>query len=196
MTDRSEEYRAIVDKRHRRQVKALSRPPFIVGDLVYLPLPNGKMAFTEAEYYELVSACLWSEMKQGYVQGHYKYAPQRKLHKWLWYNINGEIPKDRCMDHINRNRLDNRLENLRVVTHSQNSRNALGTKGTSKYPGVSLDPRCAEKKWRASIQKEWEHYSLGYYYTEEEAFAAYYAKAIELGVENSVPMKPKEIKHE
>jgi hypothetical protein len=183
MTDRSAEYRAIVDQYSPR--RKLKRPPFILNNLVYIPLQNGNTAFTEAEYYELVIGCSWSEMVEGYVQGHYKYSPRRKLHKWLWYHINGEIPKNMCMDHINRNRLDNRLENLRVVTYSDNARNAKKRGGTSKYPGVSFCSR--DKKWRAFIQKELKQYSLGYHDTEEEAFAAYYAKAVELGVEHSIP---------
>ena len=97
------------------------------------------------------------------------------------------------MDHINRNRLDNRLANLRIVTYSDNARNSAKNQQNpaSKYPGVTIDPRCTEKKWRARFNQGRIQYSLGYYYTEEEAFAAYYEKAIELGVEDSIPMKPK-----
>ncbi len=188
MTDKSAEYRAIVDRYQTRQIKALKRPPFILDNLVYLPLPSGRLAFTEAEYYELVNGCLWSENSHGYVMGHQKYAPRRKLHKWLWYHIHGEIPKDRCMDHINRNRLDNRLENLRVVTYSQNSRNTK-KKGTSKYRGVHFDANA--QKWRATILSKGKHYHMGLHCTEDEAYAAYYVKAVELGLEDGISMKPK-----
>lgn len=202
MTDRSEEYRAIVDQYSQR--RKLKRPPFIVGDLVYIPLQDGKLAYTEAEYYELVNGCSWrynitskSRPLFGYVLGPPNWktpsaSQHRTLHRWLWYHVNGEIPKGMCMDHINRNRLDNRLANLRIVTYSDSARNVIknfpkGSGPASKYPGVTFDPKCTEKRWRAVLNKDRTRYSLGYYKTEEEAFAAYYAKAVELGVEHSIP---------
>ena len=57
-------------------------------------------------------------------------------HRIVWEMHNGPIPKDKCIDHINRVRDDNRIENLRLVTSSENalnsklkSTNTLGIKG-------------------------------------------------------------------
>lgn len=51
---------------------------------------------------------------------------------------NGAIPKNHDIDHINGNKLDNRIENLRACTRSQNLMNAkLSKANTSGYKNVS-----------------------------------------------------------
>lgn len=46
-------------------------------------------------------------------------------HRVIWSFFNGEIPDDMEIDHINGNSTDNRLENLRCVTHSDNMNNPI-----------------------------------------------------------------------
>lgn len=57
-----------------------------------------------------------------------------RVHRVVWMSVNGPIPSGFVLDHINGNRSDNRLENLRLVTPKGNSGNSirLGTvaKGT------------------------------------------------------------------
>lgn len=64
-------------------------------------------------------------------------------------------------DHINRNRLDNRLENLRYATPSQNNMNRSGIRG------VSFDK--ANKKWTVSIEAHKKKVWLGRFVSYEDA---------------------------
>lgn len=88
------------------------------------------------------------------------------------------------IDHINGNKLDNRKENLRHATYSQNGANTKkprsnrGKIPTSKYKGVSRSR--TEGKWIAQIGKDDARYCLGRFNDEKEAARAYNAKALEL----------------
>lgn len=87
--------------------------------------------------------------------------------------------KDELVDHINNNKNDNRLMNLRIATASQNSHNKLKQVGrSSKYIGVCFHKR--DKIWNAYITHEKKRYSLGYYENEIDAAKAYNKKALEL----------------
>ena len=75
------------------------------------------------------------------------------------------------VDHINHVRNDNRLFNLRFVTHGENMRNkSVGSKNTSGVTGVSFSK--AKKKYVAQIAVNWKVIHLGYFDTLEEAAAA------------------------
>jgi hypothetical protein len=70
------------------------------------------------------------------------------------------------------NTLDNRDENLRIATVSQNRCNRRATlKNTSGFKGVTWDKD--HSKWRAEIRVERKLKYLGLYNTPEAAFAAY-----------------------
>ena len=63
--------------------------------------------------------------------------PNRKIitvHRLVYETFVGEIPIDYEIDHINTIRDDNRLDNLRIVTHAENNRNPL----TKKHHSESL----------------------------------------------------------
>lgn len=80
------------------------------------------------------------------------------------------------VDHINLNGLDNRRENLRLVTPSQNAANSPGQRGSSKYRGVHWDG--GRRQWIASVAPDGKQEVLGSFYTEEEAARAYDAAAV------------------
>lgn len=72
------------------------------------------------------------------------------------------------VDHINHDKLDNRRQNLRVVTHAENMQNRLPHRGsTSRYRGVYWHAR--KRKWRAVVRMNSKAHHLGQFDSEEEA---------------------------
>lgn len=105
-----------------------------------------------------------------------------QAHSVAWMLTHGRWPVD-MIDHINRVKTDNRLENLREATKSQNMSNAkkhihvkreMGSRLKGAYP-VPNSP-----KFKAQVNHNNIRYYLGRFDTEEEAHAAYRAKAAEL----------------
>lgn len=87
------------------------------------------------------------------------------LHSLLLHEEGKEV------DHINRNRLDNRRENLRLVTRQENSWNK-GKQESNKsgYIGVCFDKKASSKNpWKAYAKHNKKNYNLGFYSTKEEA---------------------------
>jgi hypothetical protein len=94
-----------------------------------------------------------------------------KAHRICWFIYYGDWPiKD--LDHKNNDRSDNRLENLRLATVSENMMNKSKSKGkTSRYKGVSR--RSRDARWKAAATLNYKQVHLGYFDTEEEAALAY-----------------------
>lgn len=101
------------------------------------------------------------------------------VHQLVFLYHKGYIPK--YIDHINRNKLDNRIENLREVTSSENSRNTK-VKGKSKYRGVSWSAQ--KQRWQTRIRIGDKRIWLGLHETEERAAIAYDLAAEYYGVKN------------
>jgi len=81
------------------------------------------------------------------------------------WNLDGKV-----VDHINGDGLDNRIENLQVVTQSQNMMKQRKPAGCSSgYKGVNQ----FRDKWRSRITVNGKTQSLGVYKTEQEAALAY-----------------------
>ena len=71
-----------------------------------------------------------------------------QAHRLAWLYINGELPKKQ-IDHINHNRSDNRISNLRTVTLKENQRNrSINKNNTSGVCGVT---RLSNGGWQAQI---------------------------------------------
>ncbi len=93
-------------------------------------------------------------------------------HRLAWLYEFGRMP-DGILDHINGNRSDNRIDNLREATYSLNHQNrGIMSINTSGFIGVS---KRAYSRWRASITVDGKFISLGSFATKEEASAAYLA---------------------
>ena len=96
-----------------------------------------------------------------------------ELHRFLF----GDAP---VVDHVNRNGLDNRRENLRAATWAQNLQNRLKKPGkSSKFLGVHRDNRKDNltKRWRASIDIDGKKKQIGRFENEEDAARAYNSAA-------------------
>lgn len=83
----------------------------------------------------------------------------------VWCLVNGSWPElDKIIDHVNRNRLDDRISNLRCVSIKENAYN----KGAKGYFWEA-----SRSKWTARLKTDTKHLLLGRFDTEEEAKAAY-----------------------
>jgi hypothetical protein len=95
-------------------------------------------------------------------------------HRIIWKMVHGTDPE--TIDHINGDRSDNKLTNLRSVSLGENLKNQSTPKSnTSGAVGVSYDRRLS--RWRARIGSKY----LGIFPTKEAAVAARAMAAIELG---------------
>jgi hypothetical protein len=101
----------------------------------------------------------------------HRFDAHRLAYLWVYGNVPNQI------DHINGNKSDNRINNLRSCTDSENRRNSKKRKdNTSGYKGVSYFKK--REKWNSRIGIILENGSrryknLGYFNTKEEAYSAY-----------------------
>ena len=93
-----------------------------------------------------------------------------RAHRLAWLYMTGAWPPG-DIDHINRDRADNRWAKLRVATRSQNNANAKRRcDNTSGARGVSWDAK--NKRWRAYVGVGGKQLHLGRFDTVEQAVAA------------------------
>lgn len=105
-------------------------------DYKLLPLGNGVYGIVDNDVYEWAKHYCWKN-HNGYVVS----TKQGTIHRMIM-----ETPNDMFCDHINRNPLDNRRENLRNVTRQQNTFNSIPY-SSSGYKGVHK----SGKKWAVNI---------------------------------------------
>lgn len=124
----------------------------------------------------------WKQKRQGAVDGKFgslektgyvraKLLNKKYLaHRLAWFIVCKQWPQGQ-IDHVNGNRSDNRIANLRVVDQSGNSQNRRGKQrnNQSGYFGV----HASGKKWRAQIRIDRKLKHLGLFDTPELASMAY-----------------------
>lgn len=93
-------------------------------------------------------------------------------HRLVWLHVMGSWPTD-CIDHINGERDDNRIENLRDVSRAVNQQNERKAHKTNKSGLLGVSP--SRDRFKASITRSAKTVHLGTFSTGEEAHAAYVA---------------------
>ena len=119
---------------------------------------NLKLTIKGAGYYQV---CLFKEGKRNYILVHHLI-----VDTFLSSKRNGRLL---VVDHINNNKLDNRPENLQIVTQRVN--NSKDSISTSQYIGVSWEK--SYNKWRAEIRINGRSKFLGRFTQEIDAAKAY-----------------------
>ena len=133
------------------------------------------------EDYERVKLKKWLINGEGYVCTWINKGTKiLRLHNYI---LNHTPSKNSMIDHINHNKLDNRKDNLRIVTHQQNmwNRQKNINKTISKYKGVSyIKQEHRIKRWVAYLFLNKKRITIGRFLTEKEAALAYDNKAKEI----------------
>jgi len=142
-----------------------------------IPTTNGDSIIIDDLDYDLIPHNAWMVNPKGYPQRTFNRNGKRsavKLHKIL-------IQTDLQVDHINHNKLDNRRDNLRIVTSQENAFNRIKSPGTTSiYKGVTKRVRKNKTVWESQIAKDGKRIYIGRFKTEVEAAIAYDARATEL----------------
>lgn len=106
-----------------------------------------------------------------------KVRKQRMIHELVAQAFLPNPQNKPCIDHIDKNRQNNNVSNLRYATHSENNMNACKRSNTSsRFKGVCL--RSKRNTWRAYININRKMRELGEFRNEKEAARAYNTAAI------------------
>ena len=151
---------------------------FLGGKMAVITTAKGDQILVDDEDYEWLSGFVWFIRSSG--SGKVRYAEKndsigegrrtkQRMHRLL---LGFEYGDRRFVDHINGNGLDNRKENLRVCTRTQNTWNqGISSANTSGYKGVSYHK--GKGKWQAGISVNSKRKHLGMFETPEQAHQAY-----------------------
>lgn len=154
---------------------------YIKDNISYIALTNNEYAIVDNEIFNYINKWNWNAhfnitTNTFYAQGH----PHRQhgiilhMHRVIWEYYNGAVPPKMQINHLNHNTLDNRRNNLQLVTNRQNCQDKLQKNGgnyTSIYPGVYWNSQ--KNKWHATININGKSKHLGYYLKERDAYLAY-----------------------
>lgn len=140
--------------------------PLLENEMAELTV-SGKMVLVDDEDVDRLSALSWWLTPQGYavaklpaVNGHRRTIG---MHRFLL-----DDPPTAAVDHINRNKRDNRKANLRACTDSENCRNQGKRRGcSSRYRGVSWNKR--KSAWQVVVRENGRLKWKGWYASEAEA---------------------------
>lgn len=166
MENLNETWKAVRMYENEYEVSNLGRVRSLAREVVYLNSTPRKYkakvvkGWNNADGYAMV--CLTRS----------KVKKSKCVHQIMFEAFIGIIPTGHVVDHIDCNKSNNDLSNLRLATSYENLLNRAGDRNAaSSYKGVSKHK--ASGKWRARIGVNKVEISLGYHDTEEEAARAY-----------------------
>lgn len=140
-----------------------------------IELTHGHSVIVDDVFFEELSRAKW-HCSKGYA-ARVVYTNQGKAIVWmhrfiLERKIGRKLLHNEFPDHIDRNPFNNKSENLRVVTKSQNAMNSrLRSDSKSGYRGVSWSKQ--KKKWRSTININKVQKHLGFFDSIKDADTAY-----------------------
>lgn len=136
-----------------------------------IKLTQGKYTIVDNEDYQLLTQWKWQYDSRGYASRGKKV--NGRVIRIMLHRIILDAPKHYFVDHINRNRLDNRKENLRLCLLRQNLLNrGLNKNNKTGYRGVCrVKPSMNNRNpYKAGIKINNKLINLGYYATAEAAY--------------------------
>lgn len=161
-------------------------------DLIKIQLTQGMVAIIDKEDYGKVCSYKWFAVRSRgnyYAAAHGVNRETIKMHRVIMGVVNSKI----ICDHKDHNGLNNRKENIRICSNSENVKNTTSRKNTtSKYLGVCYKPTRKRKlksghysiseytkKWVAQIQCNGKKFFIGRFLEEKQAALAYNKAATE-----------------
>lgn len=147
-----------------REKRSTISPPSPVSGCKWLYLTAGEFSLVDEDVSHAVDVYLWrATSNRRHIHGKVD-GVDTKLHHFIL----GLIGKGHLVDHKNGNVFDNRKQNLRIATPTQNNgnRRKSGNAKLSRFKGVSLRPY---GRWETTFRTKY----VGCFDTEEEAAMAY-----------------------
>lgn len=129
--------------------------------LVYIP-EDGSIRWKVKYGKMLANSVAGSKAQDGYIRIGFK-GKKYLAHRLSWFLHYNEWPSD-LVDHIDGNKSNNRIENLRIATKSLNGYNRTEQHGVGKY---------RNNTWRAYLNHAGKQYHIGYFKSESEALKAH-----------------------
>lgn len=137
---------------------------------------QGKNVIVSDEDYDTLTKYKWYTTSRNYCLRYFKNSKNKLTSRSIHRDIMRPL-KDEEIDHINRNPLDNRRDNLRIANRFENNHN-VGIKTTNKtgYKGVHFDK--GMNKYRAQITINKKNKYIGCFESAKEAAFAYNNEAL------------------
>jgi hypothetical protein len=153
----------------------------------------------DPKYRDAIDRLCWQRSTHGYARHSWNEGGKTRwesMHRMIWKMEYGSENLPDRIDHSNRDRMDNRLENLRPATCSLNSLNSRHQRKVQQFAGVTPNRSSALNPFAATINHNGERVHLGVFPTEQSASEAYeaargkliqYEAAVALGQQPEYP---------